>query len=614
VTASSPEPVVAEESDCSAGQDCPDYFGRWNPSLLSVMPADAAVVLEIGCGTGALAGQYRRINPGCVYVGIERNAAAAAKARAAGQLDRVLVADVETITAADLPELSDGADCLVYGDVLEHLVDPWAVLARQRAWLKPDGQVAACLPNVQHWELLRDLLRGRWEYVDEGILDRTHLRFFTLESALAMFQAAGLTVFEVRPLLFPSAAGSEFLERLEPLVRDDGIDPELFKTLALARQFVIRAALAAPPPIRVRVRCPEPCTRSTEARLLAPARLLATLPGVRVLETLDVQLTSRSTIAEATVCVDGDIPGEDAAALLDRRRQLLREGALVVALCDVDPRSDPATLSKRLLSLRCCHAVQTVSEALAAFLRRINPEVAVFPERLAELPDLVCLEQGRTETATDAPVRVCCAAPDGADWTQLFPALDALGMARGDSLEWCVLAEERLFGMMHAPIKRLILTSQNAERYAVLRSSQVVLVPPTRSVSGTSGLAWEVLFIAAHGAAVLAPEGAAPEPDSRSLPAFPLATYATGEQCAARLAYLLDNADERQAQARSAADWVRAHGLLGPGIRARYIWYRRLLTELPRLNRELRRRAPELGGRVAGQAAKTSRDQGHGTS
>ena len=71
-------------------------------------------------------------------------------------------------------------DCLVYGDVLKHLKDPWSLLREHRAFLSERGLVLACIPNIQHWTILTALLRGQWNYQEEGLLDRTHLRFFTL--------------------------------------------------------------------------------------------------------------------------------------------------------------------------------------------------------------------------------------------------------------------------------------------------------------------------------------------------------------------------------------------------------------------------------------------------
>jgi 2-polyprenyl-3-methyl-5-hydroxy-6-metoxy-1,4-benzoquinol methylase len=128
-----------------------------------------------------------KARPGAEVWGVEIDPAAAEEARK--KLDRVITGDVAAVTAA-LPDAY--FDCIIANDVLEHLADPWKVLAGFRPKLKEKGVLVCSVPNVRFIINLRGLVyHGRWNYVDEGTLDRTHLRFFTRESVREMMENAG---------------------------------------------------------------------------------------------------------------------------------------------------------------------------------------------------------------------------------------------------------------------------------------------------------------------------------------------------------------------------------------------------------------------------------------
>ena len=165
------------------------YYDHPRAEMAAFLPDGARRVLDIGCGAGRFATAIKD-RFGLEVWGLEVDPTAAETA--AGSLDRVLVGDA----LQRLDDVPAGRfDCIYLNDVLEHLVDPEALLQALPAKLAPRGRVVASLPNVRYFPHLWDLvIRGRWEYRDEGILDRTHLRFFTRSSTAAMFQRCGYRI------------------------------------------------------------------------------------------------------------------------------------------------------------------------------------------------------------------------------------------------------------------------------------------------------------------------------------------------------------------------------------------------------------------------------------
>jgi SAM-dependent methyltransferase len=215
------------------------YYDNINRELYARIPPGCGRVLEVGCGVGSLGAKYKAENPGCFYCGVEIHRPSAEIA--AGRLDQVMACAIDD---ADLGAYLGSFDCIVYGDLLEHLTDPWATLARHRALLAETGRVAACIPNVQFWKVLQDLLHGRWAYGDEGILDRTHLRFFTLETIQQMFQSAGFAVDQVTGRYWQQAEAAAFAEAMRPALAALGADFDRFKSMVSVFQYVVGASKA----------------------------------------------------------------------------------------------------------------------------------------------------------------------------------------------------------------------------------------------------------------------------------------------------------------------------------------------------------------------------------
>jgi hypothetical protein len=231
----------------------PDYYNRDNVELLRLIPPDAKIVVEVGCGAGALADAYRKINPDVCYCGIEKDEEVAIAARASGRFDCVAVGEAETTEPFDLglPDKELCVDCLILGDVLEQMVDPWAVLARLVRWMRNGSQVLPCISNVQHYSVVVNLLRGKWDYQDKGLLDRTRLRYFTLSGAQDLFARAGLNVFDIQPRWWPSDDLDRFQQIMAPILRDLSIDRTAFGSQTRAVYYIVRAVRGVEPARRM---------------------------------------------------------------------------------------------------------------------------------------------------------------------------------------------------------------------------------------------------------------------------------------------------------------------------------------------------------------------------
>lgn len=160
-------------------------------------------VLDVGCATGYLALQLG--NQGCKVSGVEMDPEAAEQARP--YLEDLLVGDLNT-TRLSSHFAPESFDVIVFADVLEHLLDPFEVLQDSLELLAPGGRIVLSVPNVAHGGVRLALLQGRWNYTDTGLLDRTHVRFFTYSTLLDLVQSAGLTVDTLRATVADPLAGS----------------------------------------------------------------------------------------------------------------------------------------------------------------------------------------------------------------------------------------------------------------------------------------------------------------------------------------------------------------------------------------------------------------------
>lgn len=168
------------------------YHSRRRPEMLDYIPQFATKILDVGCGEGVFGLQLKQRQNAEVWgVEIQSDAATVANQR----IDRCLTGDI-SLLVGDLPVAF--FNCIIFNDILEHLVDPFDVLSRIKPTLSAHGVFVCSIPNVRYYYTLKELLfRKQWQYKDSGVLDKTHLRFFTKKSIIDMFTSLGCKIVRI---------------------------------------------------------------------------------------------------------------------------------------------------------------------------------------------------------------------------------------------------------------------------------------------------------------------------------------------------------------------------------------------------------------------------------
>lgn len=173
-----------------------EYLEEINEGILRCVPladGDSPLVLDVGCGSGALSEAISGL--GYRVWGVESNPEASA--RAACRIEKVVGLDLRQVDEVREATSDVRFDILVFSDVLEHLYDPYSALKEYLELLPPGGLVLVSLPNAAVWSNRLRLLFGDFDYDDTGVRDRTHVRFFTFKSARRMVEAAGCDIVRI---------------------------------------------------------------------------------------------------------------------------------------------------------------------------------------------------------------------------------------------------------------------------------------------------------------------------------------------------------------------------------------------------------------------------------
>jgi len=172
-----------------------EYYKKERRGLISHIPAGEHCVLEVGCAEGKTGARLKSEGRASKVVGLELNHEIAL--RAEENLDCVICGDIEKI---QVPEPYGKYDYVLLGDVLEHLVDPWGAIEKLKLSLSSQGTIVFSVPNIRNWTVLFPLVfKGKWEYERHGIMDTTHLRFFTKRTCRKLVEEVDMRLISISP-------------------------------------------------------------------------------------------------------------------------------------------------------------------------------------------------------------------------------------------------------------------------------------------------------------------------------------------------------------------------------------------------------------------------------
>jgi len=564
------------------------YFGNVNPDLLEIIPLTARRVLEVGCGEGALAAAYRSRNPKAYYTAVEAHGPSAETA--ASRVDRLLSADFESMD--DDQVLGGGRfDTIIMGDVLEHMSDPDRVLLRLRDLLADDGHLAISVPNVAHWTALFHLINGRWPSLDSGLFDRTHLRFFTLQSLTETLGRAGFRMAKGKPrqFLLDQAMAEKWIPPMADLAEKMGVNRQEFLRRSSALQYVVLAQKAERPlPTSMHVRIATFAPTLMDARTRLPAEYLRSVPDLLVTHVLkDHSLPALPVDAPKVLVTQRHVPASQ-SQWADRLVQAIRAGWVVVSEWDDHPdliakatnRNDAEAM---WTTITAAHAVQTSTDPLAAAFAERNPEVMSFPNAAFTL--LPFPERG------EGPMRIFFGAANRQGFS--VPVAQALRpvLERRPELAFEVVHDRHFFEALPTSAKTFHPTLPYDDYLKVMSQCDIALVPLEGQDAERFKSDIKYVEAGSRGLAVIA---------SPAVYAATVRDGATGliaselTDWASALERLLDDPALRHRLARAAWEDVRNSRMFADQIEARRNWYADLWRRRAELEAALLARMPQL--------------------
>jgi SAM-dependent methyltransferase len=520
--------------------------------LLPLIPLSARSVLDVGCGNARLLAAYRRMNPKARLLGV------ALDPSGAGSVPILHPDPTLAGETADDPVLSDGIDCILYNEVLQHLDDPWGLIRWQAEQLAPDGTMLICVPNSDDWRLTEQRLRGDPNQPRQG-------RAFGLAEIRENLRGMGLALCDVAMREPDTAAAQRFCSALTPALQALGIDPKDYASRAAASHLICRVQSHPARKMHLLGSMLAPIGGVSHVRVVHPLQAVSSDPAVST--TVTDWITPGQTPDTDTRIFILHRPSLMGESGLDRLRALTEAGYLIITEFDDHPHHFQMMRLGGELSFTGVHAVQTSTAAMAEILRAYNPEVAVFPNALVALPEV-------TNFVSPHPITVFFGALNREpDWRPLMPVLNRVAAQAGDRLRFQVVHDQAFFDALNTEHKTFTPTCDYDTYARILGASEISFMPLGDTAFNRAKS--DLKFIEAGAARVAALASSVVYGDSIDDGRTGL-LFRDPAELQVRLLRLIAMPELARALGDAARQYVTDHRMLAYQVAPRIAWYRSL--------------------------------------
>ena len=446
-----------------------------------------------------------------------------------------------------------------------------------------------CIPNVQHWSVIGNLLAGKWPQEDQGIFDRTHLRWFTKNSLVELINKLGLHVQSITPRIFQPEKAAQFCKALAPALNNLNIKPEEFLNGSAPLQYVLKASKKPVSRIQISGLMLSPQAGMNDVRMIQPLRSVSSLAGV------SVELSSNSLPLGSATREEPRIMIWQRQLLtyeksLNQLRKAINAGFVLVSEFDDDPDHWPAIKENKNLNFTAMHAVQTSTEILGKKLATINPNIAIFENCLEKLPTLA--EDKWEGFGKGKRLKLFFGALNRqASWKEWMEPLNEILRKTPQKWEIEVIHDREFFDTIQTEYKQFTPTCNYATYMQILKNCHISLLPLEKT--NFNAMKSDLKFVESAGSQVATIA-------SPTVYENTIEPHKTGIICreGKDLIEILDelgsNPKKAQEIAAKAREWCKLHRLQHLQTQRRLKWYQTLWQQREKLTKELLTRVPEL--------------------